>query len=102
LPVASYEFQVTTSTIPSPLKPLKREGMAGERKSNAKIETNREYVRTEQEKPNPPPWEKSYWEVVKQAMGLGKRSGLELLTKLSFFSRRPLRTITKMGLEGVG
>jgi transposase InsO family protein len=67
-----------------------------EGRRNAKIEANQEYVRTEQEKPNPPPWEKSYWEVIKEAMGLEKLSGLELLTKFSFFSRRPLRTITKL------
>ena len=73
-----------------------------ERKRNAKIEANQEYIRTEQEKPNPPPWEKSYWEVIKEAKGLEKLSGLELLTKFCFFSRQPLRTITKLGLEGVG
>lgn len=73
-----------------------------EHKSRVKIEENRKYVETEQEKPSPPPWEKSYWEVIREAMDLGKRSGLELLTKFCFFSRRPLRTITKLGLDGVG
>jgi transposase InsO family protein len=73
-----------------------------EHKSHFKIEENRKYVQTELEKPSPPPWEKSYWDVVKEAMGLGRRSRLELLTKFCFFSRRPLRTITKLGLEGVG
>lgn len=72
------------------------------RKSKEKIKANLEYVRTEQEKPNPPPWEKSYWKLVEEAMALGKRSGIELLTKFCFFSRRPLRRITKLGLEGVG
>lgn len=73
-----------------------------EHTSRAKIEANRHYVQMEQEKPSPPPWDKSYWEVVKEAMGLKKRSGLELLTKFCFFCRRPLRQITKLGLEGVG
>ncbi len=73
-----------------------------EHTSQAKIEANRQYVQMEQEKPSPPPWEKSYWEVVKEAMGLKKRPGLELLIKFCFFYRRPLRQITKLGLEGVG
>ena len=55
----------------------------------------------EQEKPSLPPWAKSYWEVVKEAMGLKKRSGLDLLIKFCLFCRRPLRQITKLGLEAI-
>jgi len=66
------------------------------------MEANRDYVRAEQEKPDPPPWKKSYWQVVKEAMDLKERTKLELLTKFSFFCRRPLRTITRLGREGVG
>jgi transposase InsO family protein len=66
------------------------------------IEANQDYVRAEQEKPDPPPWKKGYWERVKEAMDLKERTKLELLTKFSFFCRRPLRTITRLGREGVG
>lgn len=73
-----------------------------EGRCHATIEANRDYVRAEQEKPDPPPWKKSYWEVIKEAMGLKEKTKLELLTKFSFFCRRPLRTITRLGREGVG
>ena len=61
-----------------------------------KIEANRRYLQQEQEKPEGPPWKRNYWEVVKEAMNLENRSGLEMLTKFCFFVRRPLRTIVKL------
>lgn len=73
-----------------------------EARSQTRIKANREYVRAEQEKPDPPPWKMGYWEVIKEAMDLKERTKLELLTKFSFFCRRPLRTITRLGREGVG
>lgn len=73
-----------------------------EHEDGAKIEANRDYVRAEKEKPSPPPWNKNYWDMIKEAIALEKMSALELLTKFSFFSRRPLRTIAKLGLMGVG
>ncbi len=62
-----------------------------------KIEANRLYIQQEQERPEGPPWKRNYWEVVKEAMNLENRSGLEMLTKFCFFVRRPLRTIVKLG-----
>lgn len=73
-----------------------------EGRSHITIKANRDYVRAEHEKPDPLPWKKSYWEVIKEAMGLKEKSKLELLTTFSFFCRRPLRTITRLGREGVG
>jgi hypothetical protein len=48
------------------------------------------------------PMKKSYWEVIKGAMGMKEKNRLELPTTFSFFCRRPLRTITRLGREGVG
>jgi len=63
-----------------------------------KIKANRQYLQHEheQERPDAEPWKRPYWEVVKEAMNLKDRSGLEMLTKFCFFVRRPLRTITKL------
>jgi len=70
--------------------------------SSAKIEANRQYLEGEQKKPNAPPWKRNYWDVLKAAMGLKQMTALELMTKFCFFCSRPLRKITKLGLEGVG
>ncbi|MFO8241228.1 MAG: biotin/lipoyl-binding protein [Dissulfuribacterales bacterium] len=72
-----------------------------EGRSHITIKANRDYVRAEQEKPHPLPWKKGYWEVIKEAMGLKEKTRLELLTTFSFFCRRPLRTITRLGREGL-
>ena len=61
-----------------------------------KIEATREYLQQEQERPDAEPWKRPYWEVVKEAMKLEDRSGLEMLTKFCFFVRRPLRTLVKL------
>ena len=62
----------------------------------AKIEANRRYLQQEQERPEGPPWKRTYWDVVKEAMNLENRSRLEMLTKFCFFLRRPLRTFVKL------
>lgn len=68
--------------------------------SSAKIEANRQYLEHEHEKEEP--WKRNYWDVLKEAMGLKQMTALELMTKFCFFLPRPLRKITKFGLEGVG
>lgn len=73
-----------------------------EGRSHGVIQENHDYVRTEKEKPDPPPWKKTYWETIKEAMGLEEKTPLEVLTTFSFFCRRPLRTITNLGRQGVG
>ena len=73
-----------------------------EGRSHTTIEANRDYVRAEREKLDPPPWKKSYWQVIRESMGMKERTKQELLTKFAFFCRRPLRTITRLGREGVG
>ncbi len=70
--------------------------------SRAKIEANRQYLEHEHEKENGQPWKRNYWDVLKEAMGLKQMTALELMTKFCFFCPRPLRKITKFGLEGVG
>lgn len=70
--------------------------------SNVKIEANRQYREHEQEKEDVPPWKRNYWDVLKEAMGLKQMTVLEVMTKFCFFCSRPLRKITKLGLEGVG
>ena len=70
--------------------------------SKEKIEANRQYLEHEQENGNAQPWKKNYWDVLKEAMGLKQMSHLELWTKFCFFLPKPLRKITKFGLEGVG
>lgn len=51
---------------------------------------------------NPPPWQRKYWEVLKDGASAFEMSTRELRTKLAFFGRRPLRRIAKLNLEGVG
>ena len=67
----------------------------------AKMQANWEYREQDKdkEKPDPPPWTRSYWEVVKEAMGLERRTGLEMLIKFCFFWPRPLRKIAKLVIE---
>ena len=70
--------------------------------NTAKIEANKQYREHEKEKENGPPWKRDYWKVLKEAMGLKEMTALELMTKFCFFCPRPLRKVTKFGLEGVG
>ncbi len=70
--------------------------------SSLKMEANRQYLEKERMKEESPPWKRSYWDLLKEAMGLKRMTSLELMTKFCFFCLRPLRKITKLGLEGVG
>jgi transposase InsO family protein len=64
-----------------------------------KIQANQSYREQELDKPDPPAWTRSYWEVVKEAMGLETRTGLEMLIKFCFFWPRPLRKIAKLAMD---
>ncbi len=46
--------------------------------------------------------ERSYWEVLKSGVGLSEMSDGDVLTKLSFFGRRPFRRIAKRNRKSVG
>jgi hypothetical protein len=48
------------------------------------------------------PWRRSYREVLKSGLGLEKMTSGELLTKLAFFGRKPLRRIAQRNRESVG
>jgi len=49
-----------------------------------------------------PPWQRSYWEVLKSGLGIEEMSHGELLTKAAFFCRKPLRRIAQRNRECVG
>ncbi len=49
-----------------------------------------------------PPWKRSYWDVLKSGVAVADMTDGELLTKLAFFGRRPLRRIAKLNRESVG
>jgi len=42
-----------------------------------------------------PPWDRSYWQVLKSAVNAGQMTSGELLTKLAFFCSNPLRRIAR-------
>lgn len=48
------------------------------------------------------PWQRSYREVLKSGLGLEEMTSGELLTKLAFFARKPLRRIAQRNRETVG
>jgi transposase InsO family protein len=62
----------------------------------------REYRANEEARRDVPPWQRSYWEVLKAGVDAGAMSDGELLTKLAFFCRRPLRRIAQRNRECVG
>jgi len=70
--------------------------------SRSRIEANRQYLEHEKENEKGEQWKRNYWDVLKEAMGLKQMTALELMTKFCFFCPRPLRKITKFGLEAVG
>jgi len=49
-----------------------------------------------------PPWKRSYWDILKSGLKVEQMSDGELLTKLDFFCRRPLRRIARRNQECVG
>lgn len=68
----------------------------------SKKEHNKKYLEEEKNKQNTQPWTRSYWDVLKAGLDLKVMTAKEVLTKLSFFSLRPLRRIAKLNMEGVG
>jgi transposase InsO family protein len=61
-----------------------------------------EYRQKEQARREVPPWKRSYWEILKSGVEAEAMSDGELLTKLAFFCRRPLRRIAQRNRTGVG
>lgn len=62
----------------------------------------REYREREEARRDVPLWKRNYWEVLKSGLGLGEMTSDEVLTKLAFFCRRPLRRIARRNRESVG
>jgi transposase InsO family protein len=72
---------------------------------NGRKEAKREEVRTyreEESRRDVPPWTRNYWEVLKSGIKAEEMSSGELLIKLAFFGRRPLRRIARRNRECVG
>ena len=50
----------------------------------------------------PPPWKRTFWSVITQAVDAASMTTKELATKLAFFCRCPLRQIARLNMEVVG
>ena len=61
-----------------------------------------QYQHTEESRRDIPPWKRSYWEILSSGLQADRMSDGELLTKLAFFCRRPLRRIARRNRECVG
>lgn len=64
-------------------------------RGEAKRREIRAYREEQSSRRDIPPWKRSYWEVLKSGLQLNLMSNSELLTKLDFFCRRPLRRIAQ-------
>jgi transposase InsO family protein len=62
----------------------------------------REYREAEEARGAVAPWQRKYWDVLKSGLGLAQMTSGELITKLSFFGRRPLRRIGRYNRKCVG
>jgi transposase InsO family protein len=71
-------------------------------RKEAKREEIRLYCENERSRQDVPPWKRNYWEVLKSGLKVEEMTSGELLTKLAFFCRRPLRRIARRNLECVG
>ena len=71
-------------------------------RKGAKQKQLREYREAEEARRNVAPWRRSYWQVLKSGLGLENMARGELLTKLAFFSRKPLRRIAQRNRQCVG
>lgn len=60
------------------------------------------YREVEEARRDVAPWQRSYWEILKSGLGLENLTSGELLTKLAFFGRKPLRRIAQRNRESVG
>jgi transposase InsO family protein len=61
-----------------------------------------QYQEAEKARCDVAPWQRSYREILKSGLGLLKMTSGELLTKLAFFGRKPLRRIAQRNRESVG
>jgi transposase InsO family protein len=75
---------------------------AHEGRKVAKQKHLREYREAEEARRDVAPWRRSYWEVLKSGLKLEEMARSELLTKLAFFGRKPLRRIAQRNRECVG
>lgn len=73
-----------------------------EGKKEARREDIAAYRAKEKSRQNVPPWKRNYWDVLKAGLKTNLMSNGELLTKLDFFCRRPLRRIAQRNQECVG
>jgi len=64
-------------------------------RKEAKQAEIRSYTESERARRDVPPWKRTYWEVLKSGVKLEQMSSGELMTKLAFFCRRPLRRIAR-------
>jgi transposase InsO family protein len=62
----------------------------------------REYREAEEARRDVAPRHRNYWEVLKSGLKLDEMTSGELLTKLAFFGRKPLRRIAQRNRECVG
>lgn len=62
----------------------------------------REYREGEEARRDVAAWRRGYWQVLKSGLGLENMASGELLTKLAFFSRKPLRRIAQRNRQCVG
>jgi transposase InsO family protein len=72
---------------------------------NGRRETKRDQIRKYRDtesKRDVPPWNRTYWDVLKSGLKAEQMSNTELLTKLDFFCQRPLRRIAQRNKECVG
>ncbi len=72
---------------------------------NGRREAKRQQVQAyrarESSRRDVPPWNRSYWQVLKSAVNAGQMTSGELLTKLAFFCSNPLRRIARRNREFV-
>ncbi len=61
-----------------------------------------EYRQTEEARRDVPPWKRNSWETLRSGLQADAMSDDELLTKLAFSGRRPLRRIAKRNRQCVG
>lgn len=71
-------------------------------KREAKQQEINRYREAEESRRDIPPWKRNYGAILRSGLQVEKMSDQELLTKLAFFGRRPLRRIAKRNRECVG
>jgi len=71
-------------------------------RKEAKQKEITQYRITEESRRDFPPWKRGYWEILSSGLQADTMSDGEVLTKLAFFCRRPLRRISRRNRECVG